>query len=120
MYSKRKYSLQTLRSLRKNVDEQGRELSADDIIIPASHAFEEVEGLPATLHADGIVAHKHCNVCGKDFGNDGSELLNVIISAEHTDYDGETLYCATCDKYVIMNAVQFALFRDGVNGGKQL
>lgn len=101
----------------KNVDGQGNELSADEIIIPASHAFEEVEGLPATLHADGIVAHKHCNVCGKDFGNDGSELLNVIIPAEHTDYDGETLYCATCDKYVIMNAVQFALFRDGVNGG---
>lgn len=47
------------------------------------HELTEVAGKDATCTADGIIAHKHCDKCGKDFDLSGKELTTTVIPAAH-------------------------------------
>ena len=100
----------------KNFDEQGNEL--DNVTVPKGHKLKTVPAQAASLHVAGTLAYDECEVCRKKFetGTD-KEITDIVVPAAHTDYDAETLYCPTCDKYVITNAEQLAAFRDSVNDG---
>ena len=102
----------------KNFDGDGNEIAAGDEIIPAAHDFTEYSAVAATDHTDGRVAYKHCETCKKDYDAATGEILaDAVIPAKHADYDRDTLYCRTCEKYVITTVGQFKAFRDGVNAG---
>lgn len=100
----------------KNFDAQGNEL--DNVTVPKGHKLKTVPAQAASLHVSGTLAYDECSVCRKKFetGTD-KEITDIVVPAAHTDYDAETLYCPTCDKYVITNAEQLAAFRDSVNDG---
>lgn len=102
----------------KNFDGEGGEIAAGDEIVPAAHVLTEIDAVEPTDHADGVIAHGHCEVCKKDYDATGKEIAVTVVPAKHTDYDVDTLYCETCDKYVITTAEQFKAFRDSVNGGE--
>lgn len=102
----------------KIFDANDNELTDEQIVIAAHHDVTHVTAVAASEHVGGTVAYDHCEVCGKNFDIvSGNELQDVTSAPLHADYDAETLYCTTCDKYVITNAEQLAKFRDSVNGG---
>lgn len=102
----------------KKFDANGAELTDAQVVVAAHHTMTSIAEVPAGDHFGGTVAYNHCEVCGKDFHpTSGDELQNLTIPPLHADYDADTLYCATCDKYVILDATQLAKFRDSVNGG---
>jgi len=101
----------------KKFDADNHELTDAQVLEPAHHTITTIALVPASDHVGGTVAYNHCMVCLKDFDVDtGAELQNLTIPPLHADYDKDTLYCATCDKYVILDAAQLAKFRDSVNG----
>lgn len=102
----------------KKFDADNHELTDEQVVEPAHHTTTPIAEVPASDHVGGTVAYNHCTVCKKNFDvNTGAELQNLTIPPLHADYDKDTLYCATCDKYVITDAAQLAKFRDSVNGG---
>ena len=42
------------------------------------HCFTNVDAVNPTCTEDGILAHKHCNICNKNFDNENNELSVVI------------------------------------------
>ncbi len=100
----------------KNFDEQGNEL--DKVTISKGHKLSAVPAQTASQLVAGTLAYDECEVCHKKFetGTD-KEITDIVVPAEHADYDADNFYCSTCDKYVIVNAEQLAAFRDSVNGG---
>ena len=74
------------------------EFVGETVEIPAAHQHEDVSATPNCL-VDGIKAHKHCSVCGKNFIN-GTEVNSVVAPAkgEHTwsEYVNDVATCTVC------------------------
>lgn len=99
----------------KNFDTDGNELTT--VAIPKGHKFETVNAV-SNDHTEGMQAYRTCKACNKNFALTEDvevNLADLIVAANHSDYDKDTLYCGTCDKYVIIDSEQLALFRDNVN-----
>ena len=60
-------------------------------IIPAAHKLENVAEQQATCKAEGIKAHQHCTVCGKDFIDGVEKTVDElkITKLAHTYVDGK-------------------------------
>lgn len=68
-------------------------------IIPAAHKLEAVAVQDATCEAEGIKAHQHCSVCGKDFidGEEKTAEELKIPKLAHTYADGKCTVCGALD-----------------------
>ena len=54
------------------------------------HQMEYVAAVAATCTADGILAHYHCTVCGKNFKDEsGTNELASIVASVYTDYESD-------------------------------
>ena len=68
-------------------------------IIPAAHKLENVAEQQATCKAEGIKAHQHCTVCGKDFIDGVEKTVDElkITKLAHTYVDGKCTVCGESD-----------------------
>lgn len=99
----------------KNFDNKGNELTS--VVIKKGHKLETIEAVLYD-HTEGMRAYRSCTVCNKNFDlteETEVDLKDLVVPAQHGDYSKDTLYCITCDKYVIIDAEQFAWFRNNVN-----
>ena len=64
----------------------------------ADHTYGDlIAEVPATCRNEGVKAHYHCEVCGKDFDTDKAELASLTIAkADHTYGDWVEEIPATC------------------------
>ena len=98
------------------VDTSDNTLMMRDILAPSvcEHNYEWVEGTEPTCKEEGVVAHYHCEYCGKNFDPNYGEIETISIpKAEHeygSMYRGksanfwengniEYYQCAVCEKY---------------------
>ncbi len=63
----------------------------------ALHDLSDVAAKSATCVDDGVIAHKHCSVCGKNFDDNGAEIADVTVKGTHslTDVEATAHDCTT-------------------------
>ncbi len=61
-----------------------------------NHTLTDVAAVNATCTTEGNVAYKHCDVCGKNFAADGTELANVVTPATGHTLTNVAAVAATC------------------------
>jgi len=76
----------------KNFDAFGAEITdlTSLTIAAREHDFgDPIEGIAASCTEGGILAHRHCQKCGKDYDEDGNELSDVLLppTAHHATTD---------------------------------
>ena len=63
------------------------EISADDVVIPASHKLDKVDAVAASCESAGNIAYYKCSVCSKLFsdveGKNEISADDVVIPASH-------------------------------------
>ena len=64
-------------------------IKTEEIAIDAkAHSLKTVAAVAATCVDAGNVAHKHCELCSKNFDEFGGEIANVVVDAKgHTEED---------------------------------
>ncbi|RGT72145.1 hypothetical protein DWX08_10765 [Ruminococcus sp. AF18-22] len=68
-------------------------------IIPAAHKLETIAAQEGTCKTEGVKAHQHCTVCGKNFLN-GEEVTAdelKIAKLAHAYTDGKCTVCGAAD-----------------------
>ncbi len=77
------------------------EISADDVIIPASHKLDKVEAVAASCESAGNIEYYKCSICGKLFSDaDGKNEISadaVIIPATGHKLDKVNAVVASCE-----------------------
>ena len=89
-----------------NEDGTYTEVSADDVVIPASHEYEKVAAKAATCTEDGNIEYYKCTVCGKYFTlKDGVytevEAKDLVVAALGHDFGEWTAYKKDDGTYAI-------------------
>ena len=61
-------------------------------VIPAGHAMNHVEAIPATCKDTGTAEHWHCTVCSKDFADEAgkTEFTTLVTPKDATNHVGGT------------------------------
>ena len=61
------------------------------------HTLEDIAGVAVSCTEDGIVAHKHCSVCGNNYDDDYNLLESVVIGATGRHNYDSTHKCSVCE-----------------------
>ena len=91
-------------SIYKSYDTSVNEIFNVLNIALTEHNLQDVVAVTPTCEEDGIVAHKHCSVCLKNYDSEGVELSTIVDPKTGHNYSTELTKGETTHYYVCLNA----------------
>ena len=70
----------------------------------SQHNFSNFNAVAPTCEEDGVVAHKHCSVCLKNYDSEGVELSTIVDPKTGHNYSTELTKGETTHYYACLNA----------------